>query len=87
MYNMLTRNVEPELFPALRQYNLKFYAYNPLAGRILPFNFRSLFSPLQVACSLENTQILPPFRLMAVSLYGRTTRAGSGNLRIFKVSA
>jgi len=35
MYNCLTRQVEKELFPCLRFYNMKFYAYNPLAGGIL----------------------------------------------------
>lgn len=34
-YNALSRNVEPELFPALRQLNMRFYAYNPLAGGML----------------------------------------------------
>lgn len=34
-YNALSRNVEPELFPALRQLNMCFYAYNPLAGGML----------------------------------------------------
>jgi aflatoxin B1 aldehyde reductase len=34
-YNGLSRNVEPELFPALRQLNMRFYAYNPLAGGML----------------------------------------------------
>jgi len=35
MYNYVTRNVEPELFPALRRCNMKFYTYNPLAGGVL----------------------------------------------------
>ncbi len=35
MYNALTREVEPELFPSLRALGLCFYAYNPLAGGIL----------------------------------------------------
>ena len=35
MYNALCRNVEPELFPALRQLGLRFYAFNPLAGGLL----------------------------------------------------
>ncbi len=35
MYNSLCRNVEAELFPALRQLGIRFYAYNPLAGGIL----------------------------------------------------
>jgi aflatoxin B1 aldehyde reductase len=35
MYNALTRDVERELFPCLRNYGLRFYAYNPLAGGLL----------------------------------------------------
>lgn len=34
MYNATTRQVEPELFPCLRHYGLRFYAYNPLAGTV-----------------------------------------------------
>ncbi len=33
MYNAITRDVERELFPALRALNIKFFAYNPLAGK------------------------------------------------------
>ncbi len=35
MYNALTRDVERELFPCLRNYGLSFYVYNPLAGGLL----------------------------------------------------
>ncbi|XP_070815260.1 aflatoxin B1 aldehyde reductase member 3 [Chaetodon trifascialis] len=35
MYNATTRQVETELLPCLRNYGLKFYAYNPLAGGLL----------------------------------------------------
>jgi len=35
MYNALTRDVERELFPCLRNYGISFYAYNPLAGGML----------------------------------------------------
>ncbi len=35
MYNAITRDVESELFPALRTMGIRFYAYNPLAGGIL----------------------------------------------------
>jgi len=35
MYNALTRNVEMELFPVLRELDMRFYAYNPLAGGLL----------------------------------------------------
>lgn len=32
MYNATTRQVEVELFPCLRYFGMRFYAYNPLAG-------------------------------------------------------
>ena len=35
MYNAVTRQVEQELFPCLRQFNIRFYAYNPLAGGMI----------------------------------------------------
>merc|ERR1712183_1165772 len=35
MYNCLTRQVEKELIPCLRKFDMAFYAYNPLAGGIL----------------------------------------------------
>ena len=35
MYNALCRNVEPELFPAIRSVGMRFYAFNPLAGGLL----------------------------------------------------
>lgn len=35
MYNATTRQVETELLPCLRNYGMKFYAYNPLAGGLL----------------------------------------------------
>ena len=34
-YNGLSRNVESELFPALRKLGMRFYAFNPLAGGLL----------------------------------------------------
>ena len=34
-YNGLSRNVELELFPAIRKLGIRFYAYNPLAGGML----------------------------------------------------
>ncbi|HKJ49891.1 MAG TPA: aldo/keto reductase [Gammaproteobacteria bacterium] len=42
MYNALTRDVERELFPCLRNYGIGFYAYNPLAGGFLTGKHRSL---------------------------------------------
>ncbi|XP_028303427.1 aflatoxin B1 aldehyde reductase member 3 [Gouania willdenowi] len=35
MYNAITRQVEKELLPCLRNFGMKFYAYNPLAGGLL----------------------------------------------------
>lgn len=35
MYNALCRNVEPELFPAIRSLGMRFYVFNPLAGGML----------------------------------------------------
>jgi aflatoxin B1 aldehyde reductase len=35
MYNALCRNVEGELFPALRHFGIRFYVFNPLAGGLL----------------------------------------------------
>lgn len=35
MYNAITRQVETELLPALHKLDMRFYAYNPLAGGML----------------------------------------------------
>ncbi|XP_075997592.1 aflatoxin B1 aldehyde reductase member 3 [Genypterus blacodes] len=35
MYNATTRQVETELLPCLKNYGIRFYAYNPLAGGFL----------------------------------------------------
>jgi aflatoxin B1 aldehyde reductase len=32
LYNGISRAVEPELFPCLRKFGIRFYAFNPLAG-------------------------------------------------------
>lgn len=34
-YNAVARDVESELFPAVRNFGIRFYAYNPLAGGLL----------------------------------------------------
>jgi aflatoxin B1 aldehyde reductase len=41
MYNALCRNVEDELFPALRYFGIRFYAFNPLAGGLLTGKYLS----------------------------------------------
>jgi len=40
MYNGVTRDVERELFPCLRELGLRFYAYNPMAGGLLSGRYR-----------------------------------------------
>lgn len=42
LYNALTRDVERELFPCLRNYGISFYAYNPLAGGLLTGKYQSI---------------------------------------------
>lgn len=45
MYNCITRDVEKELFPALKLCGLRFYAYNPLAGGILTGKYKIIDDP------------------------------------------
>ncbi|XP_049734063.1 aflatoxin B1 aldehyde reductase member 2-like [Elephas maximus indicus] len=40
MYNATTRQVETELFPCLKHFGLRFYAYNPLAGGLLTGKYK-----------------------------------------------
>ena len=42
MYNPITRQVEAELLPALRKCNIRFYAYNPLAGGLLSGKYKGV---------------------------------------------
>lgn len=42
MYNAVTRDVERELFPCLRRFGQRFYAYNPLAGGLLSGRYRRI---------------------------------------------
>jgi aflatoxin B1 aldehyde reductase len=42
MYNALTRDVERELFPAIRNFGIRFYAYNPLARGFLTGRYTEL---------------------------------------------
>ena len=44
MYNTLSRKPEGELFPALRDLGIRFYAYNPLAGGLLTGKYTSFDS-------------------------------------------
>ena len=40
MYNVLTRQIEVELFPCIREYGISFYAYNPLSAGLLTGRYR-----------------------------------------------
>jgi len=42
MYNAITRDVERELFPALRKFKIRFYAFNPLAGGLLSGKYHNM---------------------------------------------
>ena len=42
MYNVLTRQVEAELFPCIREYSLSFYAFNPLSAGLLTGRYKSI---------------------------------------------
>ncbi|KAG0278389.1 hypothetical protein BGZ96_002402 [Linnemannia gamsii] len=35
MYNPIVRDIQPELLPCLKKFNIAFYAYNPMAGGLL----------------------------------------------------
>jgi aflatoxin B1 aldehyde reductase len=42
MYNALTRQVDAELFPCIREYGLSFYAYNPLSAGLLSGRYQNI---------------------------------------------
>ncbi|KIP05713.1 hypothetical protein PHLGIDRAFT_488312 [Phlebiopsis gigantea 11061_1 CR5-6] len=42
IYNAVHRNVEPELFPCLRQFGIAFYGFNPLGGGFFTGRYRSI---------------------------------------------
>lgn len=47
LYNAVHRNVEPELFPALREYGIAFYAFNPLGGGFFTGRYRSIHDRIE----------------------------------------
>ncbi|KAJ7743266.1 Aldo/keto reductase [Mycena maculata] len=42
IYNVIQRNVEPELFPCLRKFGISFYEFNPLAGGFFTGRYNSI---------------------------------------------
>ncbi|KAJ3270555.1 hypothetical protein HDV01_007705 [Terramyces sp. JEL0728] len=70
-YSVLTRDVEPELFPCLRKLNIRFYAYNPLCGGLL-------------ACKLK-MQDEPDGRFAPDTIQGKRYRERYWNSEYFTV--
>mmetsp|Transcript_119911 Transcript_119911/g.311153 ORF Transcript_119911/g.311153 Transcript_119911/m.311153 type:complete len:454 (-) Transcript_119911:4-1365(-) len=42
MYNVITRSIEPEIVPVARQFGLRLYMYNPLAGGLLSGRYSTM---------------------------------------------
>ena len=63
MYNALTRGIEAELLPALKRFNISFYAYNPLAGGILTGTLellglsKGLLRVMIISCHTNNSLV------------------------------
>ena len=55
-YNAIVRDVEGELFPAIRNFGIRFYAYNPLAGGLLTGRYKRFSDkPQEGRFSLQKT--------------------------------
>jgi aflatoxin B1 aldehyde reductase len=54
MYNLIARKIE-EIFPLLDEYNIDFWAYNPLAGGLLTGKYNNL--ELNYNCRFKNNEI------------------------------
>ncbi|KAJ6465204.1 Aldo/keto reductase [Mycena vitilis] len=53
IYNFVHRDVEPELFPALRKFGIAFYEFNPLAGGLLTDRYVSIDSTAEGKARLD----------------------------------
>ncbi|CAG8492590.1 9048_t:CDS:2 [Paraglomus occultum] len=81
MYNAITRGVEAELFPCLRKFNIRFYAYNPIAGGIFNENFSfdgdvpkgSRFDPNTAMGKLYRPRYVTPAHAKAVANIQKAT--------------
>jgi aflatoxin B1 aldehyde reductase len=57
-YNAVTRDVESELFPAVRNFGIRFYAYNPLAGGLLTGRYDQISNvPREGRFALKSTYL------------------------------
>ncbi|RVD83674.1 uncharacterized protein DFL_005453 [Arthrobotrys flagrans] len=58
VYNVIHREVEPELFSVLRHYGISFYAYNPLAGGFFTATGpKSVDEDVESGTRFDNTKI------------------------------
>jgi len=55
MYNLISRKVE-ELFPLLRENNIEFWAYNPLAGGLLTGKYRDFKNSDEINKNSDNSR-------------------------------
>lgn len=56
MYNLISRNIE-EIFPLLDNYNIDFWAYNPLAGGLLTGKYSNNDINVYENCRFKNNEI------------------------------
>jgi len=68
MYSALTRQVEKELFPCLKYYKMRFYAYSPLGGGILTGKWKI------TDADEENMKNQPNSRFFGASPWTKTYR-------------
>lgn len=69
-YNAVGRRVETELFPILRNYNMSFYAYSPIAGGFLTK------TPADITNAKSRFDSDGPFGKMYNSLYNKPSLLG-----------
>jgi len=55
MYNLISRKVE-EIFPLLRENNIEFWAYNPLAGGLLTGKYRDFKNSNEINENADNSR-------------------------------
>ncbi|KAF8211059.1 Aldo/keto reductase [Mycena galopus ATCC 62051] len=57
IYNAIHRDVEPELFPALRKFGIAFYEFNPLAGGLFTDRYTSIDTAAEKGSRLDPESI------------------------------
>ncbi|KAG0053020.1 hypothetical protein BGZ83_001782 [Gryganskiella cystojenkinii] len=59
-YNPLMRQMEREVFPCLKEFGIRFYAYNPIAGGFLTGNY-SIDSEVPAGSRFDTKTLLGPY--------------------------